>query len=337
MGLKAAFVGFRHGHIHSLHKLMREHPEVEIVAASEEDAATRDGLAGGDIEITHSSDAELLDGVDCDIIATGDYYGKRGSILIEALRRGKHVIADKPPLTRLAELDEIEELSRQKGLAVGCQLTMREHPLALALRLAVQDGEVGEVQAVSFTGQHPLGYGSRAGWYFEEGKQGGTINDIGIHAFDFVPWICGSKFCAVQAARTWNAALPEVPHFHDGAQMMLSLENGAGVLGDDSYLAPSSFGYKLPQYWRVTVWGTEGVVEGGVNVAGVSLYRNGEDEPRTIEPPASTAGGYFEAFLAEVRGERLEGQLSTAEVLRAARVSLTTQDAADRQLFNVAL
>ena len=37
-----------------------------------------------------------------------------------------------------------------------------------------------------FTAQHPLLYGTRAKWYFEEGKHGGSINDIGVHAVTLV-------------------------------------------------------------------------------------------------------------------------------------------------------
>jgi|SRR6266511_4727891 len=102
--------------------------------------------------------------------------------------------------------------------------------------------------------------GARPGWYFERGKHGGTINDIAIHAFDFVPWITGLEWRAIIAARTWNAKAREFPHFHDCAQIMATLANGAGVRADVSYLAPDRLRYKLPHYWHVLVHGTRGNV-----------------------------------------------------------------------------
>ena len=55
------------------------------------------------------------------------------------------------------------------------------------LREIILSGELGEVASIHIDGQHPLNPSVRPGWYFEPGKHGGTINDIGIHAFDFVP------------------------------------------------------------------------------------------------------------------------------------------------------
>jgi len=32
-------------------------------------------------------------------------------------------------------------------------------------------------------------WGTRPAWYFEPGMHGGTLNDIAIHALDFIPWV----------------------------------------------------------------------------------------------------------------------------------------------------
>jgi len=328
--IRLAFMGLRHGHIFSLYDLARNHPEVEIVAACEEDAATRVSLADTDYPVTHDDYRRMLDEVPCDTVAVGEYYGKRGAVAIEALRRSKHVIADKPICTSLDELEEMARLSRKGGLAVGCQLDLRDNPVAIGLRNVVREGLIGEVAAISFTGQHPLRYQcGRPDWYFEEGKHGGTINDIGIHAIDFIPWATGLRIAKIEAARGWNARLPQVPYFQDGGQMMLTLSNGAGVLGDVSYYAPDSFNYSLPQYWRITLWGTEGVVEGGMNVP-LALYRNGAEKPQMLPLPPATSGAYLTSFLQEVRGETEGVTLTTAEVLESARMTLAIQQEADK-------
>jgi len=48
------------------------------------------------------------------------------------------------------------------------------------------------------------------------------INDIAIHAIDCIPWMTGLKITTVDAARNWNAALKQVPHFRDAAMLMPS-------------------------------------------------------------------------------------------------------------------
>ncbi|HEO72224.1 MAG TPA: gfo/Idh/MocA family oxidoreductase, partial [Candidatus Hydrogenedentes bacterium] len=124
MALRVAFIGFRHGHIHSLCDLLKARDDVEIVAACEEDPEARAGLADSDVAITHDSYEAMLGDVECDVIACGDYYGARGEELIRALEAGRHVIADKPLCTRIDELDRIEALARDRGLCVGCMLDL---------------------------------------------------------------------------------------------------------------------------------------------------------------------------------------------------------------------
>ncbi len=328
--LKAAFIGYRHGHIGAAYKHMSEIPEIEIVGFCEEDAATRKELeARDDLAITHDNYEKMLAEVDCDIIAIGDYYSIRGQRAIRALETGHNVLSDKPICTSLEELDKIASLAESKGLKAGCMLDLRDNPVYITMRKLVQDGKIGEVTAISFGGQHPLMYKSgRAEWYFAEGMHCGTINDIAIHGIDLIPWMTGLKISEINSARNWNSPfIKEVPHFKDAAQIMMTLENGAGVLADVSYASPDSIGYGLPMYWRFTVWGTGGVLESAISRETVSLYKNGEKE--VIEVPLEPANpqGYLKSFLAELKGE--ESNLTTAEIIASSRACLLTQNAAD--------
>lgn len=331
MGLRLAFAGFRHGHILSLYRRSLEHEAVEVVAACEEDdAAAREVAEGDTVDITHRDFGRMLSEVECDAVAVGDYYGRRGSLILRALELGKHVIADKPLCTDRSEVDRIEELALSRGLKVGCMLTMRDSAPMLGLRQLLREGTLGEVHAITFGGQHPLLLDSRPHWYFEEGKHGGTINDIGIHALDAIPWMTGLRFVRIEAARCWNAFADRAPHFQDGAQLMLSLENGCGVLGDVSYFAPDGAGYELPLYWRVTVWGRRGVAETSANAGEIRLALDTDRELRSIPLPAAREGGYLESFLRDLAGEPSgEGDLDTKAVLASARLALEVQKAAD--------
>ena len=333
--MRIAFAGFRHGHILSAYKLARRHPDVEIVAACEDHGPTRASLKG--VDLTHGDYRRMLEDVDCDAVAVGDYYARRGAILIAALEAGRHVIADKPICTRLQELEQIAALASEKHLSVGCQLDLRDSGVVRAGRRVLAEGAIGEVHTVLFTGQHPLRYGTRPGWYFEPGKHGGTINDIAIHAIDAIPWMTGRRFAEAVAARAWNARLAEVPFFQDGAQLLLRLDNDGGAVGDVSYRAPDAAGYALPQFWRFTFHGSDGLLEFGVGQKALQLIGAGEKKPRTIEPDAPTPGGYFESFLREIAGAEGEVSPTTQEVLAAARTTLTIQQAADEGTCNVAL
>ena len=330
---RIAFAGFRHGHILSLYALAGQREDVEIVAACEEDAATREQLAAaGAAAITHDSYDALWAEGGFDMLAVGDYYGRRGEIIIRALEAGKHVIADKPVCTSLSELDRIGELARAGGLSVGCMLSMRDDGVFRALREAVIGGAIGEVQTVTFSGQHPLRRGQRPEWYFQPGGQGGTINDIAIHAMDMIPWLTGRRIAEVSAARVWSARDDSPEWFQDGAQMMLRLDNGGGVLGDVSYFAPDEAGYSVPQYWRFAVHGTGGAAETSAGADGVTVWKHTGPAER-IPAAQARQGGYFEDFLCEIRGEPGDdGVLTTDQVLASSRLALTVQRAADENL-----
>ena len=330
MALKLAFAGFRHGHILDLYGMGKESDEVEVVAACEEHAETREQLqAKGTVAVTHDDVGRMLDEVEWDALAIGDYFARRGSLVLEALMRGKHAIADKPLCTQLSEVVEMERLTREKGLKVGCMLTMRNSAPMVGARNLIRAGAIGEIHAISFGGQHPLMLGSRAGWYFEPGKHGGTITDIGIHAIDALPWITGLEFATINAARSWNAFAPEFPHFEDAAQMMLTMENGCGVLGDVSYFVPDGIGYAMPLYWRTTFWGREGVIEIATTKKEITVIGAQDKEMQQEELPAVEKGGYLRSFLDDIAGKKPANDLDTAAVLGSIKNAIKIQEAAN--------
>ena len=324
---KVAFAGFRHGHIDSLLETMNASDDFDVVACCEEDEATRRSLADkGTVAITHERFADVLENVPCDVIAIGDYYAKRGSIAIQALKAGRHVIADKPLCTDLGELDEIRSLAKARALCVGCMLDLRSSRALAAVRRLVAEGRLGKITQILFTAQHPLNRDTRPSWYFEPGKHGGTVNDIGSHAVDIIPWIAGSSIAKITAAREWQAFDVRSDSFCDAAQVMFELDNGAGVMGDVSYSAPSTFGYTHPSYWRFTFWGTLGMLECNVGSQTVAAYFDGEKEPLRISVDSENPKSYLDAFLDDLRG--IPTELDTDCVLASARDALLLQQAA---------
>ncbi len=324
MKTRFAFAGFRHAHILDLLAGVNERADTTAVALCEEDAATRGQLS---VTITHVDFGKMLAEVTCDVIAIGDYYSRRGALAIAALEAGRHILSDKPLCTSLEEQTRIEALASEKKLLVGLQLDCRDHAAFRALREVITRGEIGEVCTIRIQGQHPLLLGTRPAWYFEPGKHGGTFNDIGIHAFDFIPWLTGLGWRKINAARAWNGKARNHPHFQDCAQLIATLENGAGVLADFSYLAPDRLGYKLPHYWHVLIHGTRGLAEAHLHAEHITVITDTSGIPDIRPALEKRPRGYLEDFLRELRGE--SPALTSAECLRASRLALETQRLAD--------
>jgi predicted dehydrogenase len=321
-----------------IYNAARLHPNIEIVAAAEDHVETVEQLSReGKVAITHRNWREVIDRVPCDAVADGDYFARRGDIIIAALQAGKHVISDKPICTRIEELDRIEELAAPKDRVVSAQLDLRDSGAFIAARRLIREGAIGEVHTVVFTAQHPLFLDKRPTWYFEPGKHGGTLNDIAIHATDLIPWMTRRSFSEVLAARAWNARLSQFPHFQDAGQFMAKLDNGGGVFGDVSYLAPDGMGYAAPQYWRVTCHGSDGVIEAKYNAPTLVLIRSTDSSVQIIPCYPDVENGRLAAFLQQIEGAAPEGSLTTEDVLRASRQALLIQQAADERRFNIPL
>jgi predicted dehydrogenase len=321
--MNIAFIGFRHGHIMGLYHAALKHPGVKVVAAVEEDPTAAAALKEK-VALTHTRMTDALPL--CDAVAVGDYFSKRGSIIIAALQAGKHVISDKPICTASSELAQIEQLAASKKLVVSALFDLRDSGAFRTARRLIREGTIGEVHTVNFTAQHPLLRATRPAWYFEPGKQGGTLNDIACHATDLIPWMTGRQIQSVVAARAWNARLKEFPQFQDAAQFMLKLDNSGGVLGDVSYLAPDACGYSAPQYWRVTCHGSSGVIEAHYGAREILLAISTDKSVRTIPADPDIPDGRLTSFLNNVAGE--EYDLTTADVIRASRMALKIQESA---------
>lgn len=87
---------------------------------------------------------------------------------------------------------------------------LRYMPQTAVIKKMIENGELGDVHIISFTGQHFLDYGNRPWWYFEEGKHGGTINDIAIHGIDLLKFVTGKSLTHIDCARCFNAFIDEI-------------------------------------------------------------------------------------------------------------------------------
>ena len=310
--MNIAFAGFRHGHAYAMLKDIRN-SGADVVAAWESDPQAAITAKENGVDITHTDYDRMLKDDGFEIVAVCDYYSARGEKIIKALESGRHVYSDKPLCTDLRELEKIQQLCSQKKLCVGCMLDLRYTSCAAAARSAI--GKLGRIHNIAFYGQHPLNYGTRAKWYFEQGKHGGTINDIAVHGIDLVRYITGLGVENTLAARCWNAYALQEPAFKDSAQFMAIMNGGAGLIADVSYSQPYPLGYTPAQNWRFTFWGENGIMEFNYACDYVRLALKNSNEPETVRADAPDSDPFAD-FLSEIKGSPRE--LNTQQVLKSA-------------------
>ena len=323
--IKILFNGFRHGHINALYKKVSESDLAEITGCIEANEAARKAAeANLGAAFSDKSYDEWL-ASDIDAVAVGTAYGDRGATIIRALEAGKHVISDKPICTSFEELEKIRELSEKNDLKVVCMLDIRYTPQSIKAKEILDSGRLGEVRNIAFNGQHCIDYAHRPSWYFEKGMHGGTINDLAIHGIDLVRMLTGMEFDKIDAARVWNSYADRTPDFKDSALFMARLTNGAGVIADVSYSAPSQV-FSMPTYWEFKVWCAKGLLAFNYIDSKITIYEEGTAEPVVIDC-TETNGDYLTDFAAELKG----GRKMTEVIFDSTAVALRIQSEADKE------
>jgi predicted dehydrogenase len=213
---------------------------------------------------------EILDDDSIELIVTAGVPSERAAVAVAALRRGKHVLSDKPGVTTAAQLDEVRAaVAGRSGRPWTVLFSERFENRAIAAAVSMaRAGAVGRVVHVVGAGPHLLGAARRPAWFWDSASTGGILVDIGSHQADqFLAVAVGdhgaSLPASVRAASVGNARCADHPGMEDIGSMTLVAN---GVVGDHrlDYLTADGLGT-----WgdvRLTIVGTEGVLEARANV-----------------------------------------------------------------------
>jgi predicted dehydrogenase len=206
----------------------------------------------------HSMEAVLED-QSISVIAGSGMPAERASISVRALENGKDVLADKPAVTTLEQLAEIERAQRETG-RIWC-LYSNEHwdrrCTILAGDLATQ-GAIGRVVQTTGFGPHKTRLQTRPGWFFDRKVSGGIIGDIGAHQIEQFLFFTNSSTARVVSSQTGNFAHPQHPEFEDYGDVSLEGDGGLGWFRVDWY-TPDSI--DTAGDIRLFVLGTDGYME----------------------------------------------------------------------------
>lgn len=264
---------------------------------------------------------KLLDTESLHIVALCNVNGERAAVLRDCLRTGAHILAEKPLVTELRDLEEIRRLVVESGVRLSMLLTMRFEPAYQLAQDVVESGAIGE--PILLTSQKSYRLGERPEWMKRRRSFGGTIPFIGIHVIDLMRWISGKEFVEAAAYHS-NAGHPEVGEMEDNATVLLRMENGGSASARLDYCRPAA----APTHGddRLRVAGSKGVLEVTECGQRVTLVTDVDPPGELPVPPPQS---FFEDFVAAVRGER-EHRISQADVFRTTEICLKVRDAADQ-------
>ncbi len=113
------------------------------------------------------------------------------SIVLDALKAGKHVLVEKPMAINLSQAQEMEEAAKKAGRLLMVGFNSRFRSDVQKLRKVVEAGQLGDIYFAKTGYMRRRGYPS--GWFTVKREAGGgPVVDIAIHAIDFTRYLVGS-------------------------------------------------------------------------------------------------------------------------------------------------
>lgn len=286
------------------------------------------GRSYGDYLEMIAAESKRADRIDVVAICTPNH--THFPIAAACLQAGFDVICEKPLTTTQEDAVKLLQIAEQTGRFLGVTYTYSGYPLIHEARAMVAAGEIGKVRVVQV--EYPLewmataierGGNQQASWRTDPKRsgRGGSIGDIGTHAYHLAGFVTGLKLEALCADL---ATFVDGRVLDDNAHVMLRYEGGArGLLWSSQVAIGCSNGIRL------RVFGETGSINwfqeepnvlqhASLNGRPVTIKRGREElspgvRARTRTPPGHPEG-YIEAFanlyggFAEAIRARCEGR-----------------------------
>jgi predicted dehydrogenase len=261
-GGEGAFIGG----VHRIAARLDDHYDLVAGALSSEPArAQRSGAAlgldparsYGSFQDMAAAEAKRPDGIEAVAIVTPNHM--HAPVARAFLRAGIHVICDKPLTATLEEAKALAELARKSGRVFAVTYNYTGYPMVRQARAMVADGTLGTIRVVQV--EYPQDWlteriettgHKQAEWRTDPKRTGagGSIGDIGTHAFHLASFVSGLELDSVLADLTTFVPGRLVD---DNANVLLRFKGGAKGMLWASQVAPGN-----ENALRLRVYGAKG-------------------------------------------------------------------------------
>ncbi|MEL7202649.1 MAG: Gfo/Idh/MocA family oxidoreductase [Pseudomonadota bacterium] len=177
----------------------------------------------------------------------------------EFLKRGIHVICDKPLTSTLADAKKLVKAAESSGALFVLTHNYTGYPMVRQAREMVANGEIGKIRVVQV--EYPQDWLTveqdfkQANWRTDPNQSGagGSTGDIGTHAFNLACFITGLE---VESLAADIQAFVPGRQVDDNAHVMLRFAGGARGMLWSSQVAPGN-----ENALRIRIYGEAGGLE----------------------------------------------------------------------------
>jgi predicted dehydrogenase len=324
--IRFALIGAEHDHgIGMVARLCAAGAELVACHAAPHQLASLSQRVGRSVPGARSAD-EVLDDPGLDLIVTAAKPADRARIGLEAMARGKDVLAAKPGFTSLDQIAAIEAAHASTGRRYLIWFCERlDSPSTLLAQDILAAGEIGTFLHMVGLAPHRVGTG-RPAWFWDSAQTGGILNDLACHQID--------QFLAFSGTTTAEISSSAVSCTAEGFQYLgeVNLRSG-GASGYARVDWLSAAGLPVWGDVRLFLVGELGSIE--VRKMIDPCGRPGPDQLivanehalRRID--ASRSAIDFAARLLRDVGERTESAIRQDHCLEVSRLALLAQAAAE--------
>lgn len=280
--------------------------------------------AGVPPEHRYTDHRALLDKEKIQIAAICGADGERPALVLECIKRGLHVIAEKPLTSNWEELRQIHAALKAKPeVHLTMLLDMRFGAPFQTMRRIVDSGALGDI--VQLNGQKSYVFAEqppRPQWMRHKATFSGTIPYIGIHLVDLMRFTSRQEPVEVAAFQA-HIGQPDAGDMENTASVTMRLASGGTADFHLDYLRPANAGSHGDD--RLRLVGTKGVLE-YIESSGITLMTEQEKAHAvTLDPrgPSLVAD-----FLASTYGSATP-LLTLHDIFRANEIVLAARDAAE--------
>ena len=159
--------------------LLVEGSTIEAVASRSQDKADDFG-SRFDVQKCYASYVEMMDDPDVDIIYIATPHDSHKQHSIDAMKKGKHVLCEKPMGVNRAQVEAMINCAKEHKVFLMEALWTRFNPSIQAILKLIKSGEIGDIKNISADFAF-LANASDDSRLFNLSLAGGSLLDIGIY------------------------------------------------------------------------------------------------------------------------------------------------------------
>lgn len=303
-------------------RVAMNHPHAHLVAICDRNA---DKLSKISSQLSPSKaygDAnDLIEDPEVELVSIASNDDDHYPQIVRALKKGKHVFAEKPLCLKESELKEIHAVWKgAQGPRLTTNTILRLSPRFRELKEKINHGELGTVYCIEADYVYGRFHKIISGWRGEISDYSVTLGG-GIHMVDLILWMSGQLPVEVVALGSSLASASTSFKGNDLTVALLKFANGLVAK------VSSNFASVHPHYHRFLAYGTKGTFENTVGSPGSEARLWKSSDPALLPEnlnwpyPAVGKGELLLRFINEIV-EGKESQISEKEVFSALSVCL---------------